>query len=99
MKVVLLITVSLLQWKSYRVSNHYGQCLFKYIVLIVLIAMHFFVFPTWSYAIDKINQIDCANPVVGLHIFFLIVGIPLGIIIHTIYFQKKENKIQLNHGI
>ncbi len=95
MKVVVLIIVSLLQWKSYCISDYYGQYLIKYIVLAVLIAMHFFVFPTWFYAFDKIKQIDCANPVISFHIFFLIVGIPLGIIIHTIYFstKKKQNSI------
>ena len=86
---IALAQIGLLFWLDERSFK-----LPKIWILVGLLTAQLFIFPKVALAIYGFNDTQCGMPIIGLHLFFLILGGGLNLIAHFTYYFIKRNKIK-----
>jgi len=91
----MILFISLLQVGLYAILDRTRFKKLKGLVLILLLAGHFFVFPEMFYPNLGPGAV-CAMPIIGIILAFWILGGIITIATHVTYLIVTRNKIKLN---
>ncbi len=91
-----LFIVFVVQWSIYQFLDRNRFSFRKWMVLAVLLMGHLFIFPKLFYLGYDSNNINCAMPILGIHLAFYIFGIPMTLLVHLIYYLIIKKRIKQN---
>lgn len=90
MILLFIIGISLVQFALYYLNWKYKTILPDFVILLILLACYFFVFPKFFYPEPKPDRINCLIPTLGITLEFWFFGTISGVVTHIIWSIKKR---------
>ncbi len=93
MILIFIIGISIVQFGLYFLNAKYKTKMPNFVILLILLTGHFFVFPKLFYPEPRTDGINCGMPMLGVTLGFWIFGTLSGIVVHIIWKLKtSKNK-------
>lgn len=94
---LIIFSIVITQFAMYHWVDKKSFKINKIWILIGLITAQLFVFPQLTSLAYGLKDIKCGMPIVGLHLFFIIFGGGLNLIVHILYcaINRKKTKTTL----
>ncbi|WP_018343615.1 hypothetical protein [Cytophaga aurantiaca] len=87
MILLFIIAASMLQVISYYILDRYTIKIPSYIILIILLVGHLFIFPKFFYPEPNPNGADCGMPILGITLAFWLFGTIAAVLSHFLWIK------------